>query len=455
MLKKDRSDVRLILLIVTLFLFNLLQSATMDLSHDEAYYWIYSLFPAWGYYDHPPMVGWMIYLGTLFGKHEIAVRLPFAFMQAGTLWMLWQLAGRKNFAVFSVSVLSYPLLLGSGFLALPDTPLLFFSVLFWWFAKKYEENDTWTLVPWVALSIACMFYSKYHALIIVLFTTLAMPKVLGRKSFWVIVGLVIVLFLPHVLWQYENDFVSLAFHLGKRAEKHLDMVNILDYLGGQVALGGFFAFPLALFIGLKCGREHKNLLYNSLGFFAFVFLLSLRNKIEANWTVTAFAALTPLLCRSFEDGKVQNIFVGLSSLALIAFLSLRILMMPNYSEGDYPFERMGEVKGWQAKTAEVLELAGDYPLYADTYQVASKLSFYGDALVPSLALGSRESQFSLLNLQANLQKGDKISFAGPKNLERSTEVFAGYKDEIFVSSGISVEELLELYGRSYEETIRN
>ena len=41
------------------FIVNLIQAGKTGLFDDEAYYWMYSKFPAWGYFDHPPMVALM------------------------------------------------------------------------------------------------------------------------------------------------------------------------------------------------------------------------------------------------------------------------------------------------------------------------------------------------------------------------------------------------------------
>src|SRR5262244_1762129 len=46
------------------------------LTFDEAYYWMWSKALAGGYYDHPPMVAFVIRLGTLIaGDTELGVRL--------------------------------------------------------------------------------------------------------------------------------------------------------------------------------------------------------------------------------------------------------------------------------------------------------------------------------------------------------------------------------------------
>lgn len=455
MLKKNGFDCHVFIFIALLFAMNMVQSGMMDLSHDEAYYWVYSLFPAWGYYDHPPMVGWMIRSTAFLGKSEVLVRLPFALMQGGAVWLMWELAGKKNFYVFICACLAFPLLLAAGFLALPDTPLMFFSLLFWFLAGRYKDREKLWHIPVIALVIAAMFYSKYHSLVVVLLTVFSMPEVLKRGSFWIVVGLVVCFYLPHVHWQHQHDFISLDFHLNKRSGKSFDVMNVLGFIGSQIALGGFFAFLIGLYCASKRGWNHKMLFLNSIGFFLFVFALSFRNKIEANWTVTAFAAFAPLLCRVVETKKAKKVFI-VSCVPVIAILfAFRGIMLPSYEHGSYPIERMGEVKGWQDKADDIISASSGHPLYAETYQIASKLSFYGEDFVRALSLRSRESQFSLLKVRSKIQKDDKISFVGPKRTKDAIEIETGYKGPVYVSPGIVLEDLLIRYRRDYEEAIRN
>jgi dolichol-phosphate mannosyltransferase len=50
---------------------------SVNLIPEEAYYWNYARHLDWSYLDHPPMVGWLIWLSTsLLGKSELSVRLP-------------------------------------------------------------------------------------------------------------------------------------------------------------------------------------------------------------------------------------------------------------------------------------------------------------------------------------------------------------------------------------------
>src|SRR5215212_5048689 len=54
----------------------LIAAAFTPITFDEAYYWMWSQNLAGGYYDHPPMVAYVIRAGTMIaGNTELGVRL--------------------------------------------------------------------------------------------------------------------------------------------------------------------------------------------------------------------------------------------------------------------------------------------------------------------------------------------------------------------------------------------
>src|SRR5512144_3013452 len=65
-----------ILTVGALVLLRLVAAAFTPLTFDEAYYWTWSKHLAGGYYDHPPMVAFVIRAGTMIaGDTELGVRL--------------------------------------------------------------------------------------------------------------------------------------------------------------------------------------------------------------------------------------------------------------------------------------------------------------------------------------------------------------------------------------------
>jgi hypothetical protein len=51
-----------ILILATLVL-RLFWSAAMEVANDEAYHYLFAVYPDWSFFDHPPMTMWIEWLG--------------------------------------------------------------------------------------------------------------------------------------------------------------------------------------------------------------------------------------------------------------------------------------------------------------------------------------------------------------------------------------------------------
>jgi len=52
-------------------------AATFPVTGDEAFFYWWGVYPDWGYYDHPPMVGWLIALMlNVLGDTTWSIRVP-------------------------------------------------------------------------------------------------------------------------------------------------------------------------------------------------------------------------------------------------------------------------------------------------------------------------------------------------------------------------------------------
>ena len=62
--------------VLAVLIWKLFAGASLGLIFDECYYWVWSLHPQLGYFDHPPLVAWVIAVGhSLLGHHPLAVRI--------------------------------------------------------------------------------------------------------------------------------------------------------------------------------------------------------------------------------------------------------------------------------------------------------------------------------------------------------------------------------------------
>ena len=60
---------------ITLVILRLLFIGNTLLIDDEAYYAMYARHLSWGYIDHGPVIGYLIYLFTIFVENSFTVRL--------------------------------------------------------------------------------------------------------------------------------------------------------------------------------------------------------------------------------------------------------------------------------------------------------------------------------------------------------------------------------------------
>jgi len=161
---------RAIALIALLLAFRVWLSAVFPMTGDEAYFVVWGLQPDWGYYDHPPMVGWMHALLSRFSTSQWMLRLPSTLLPVIiAAAMYWALRKRdpRNALYASVAFLLVPINVWNVFVT-TDTPLVLFcflAALARWKALQ-ERSTTWHFVAGVFLGLA--FLSKYFAVLLAL-----------------------------------------------------------------------------------------------------------------------------------------------------------------------------------------------------------------------------------------------------------------------------------------------
>ena len=76
-------------LLAALMCLRLIAAGRAGLVPDETYYWLWAQHPAFGYYDHPPMVAWGIAAFTWLSDAAVFVRLPFVLSFAALSWLIY------------------------------------------------------------------------------------------------------------------------------------------------------------------------------------------------------------------------------------------------------------------------------------------------------------------------------------------------------------------------------
>lgn len=385
--------------LLALFLFQLLIAANFELAHDEAYYWLYSKNLAWGYFDHPPFVGWVIKAFSFLGHNELAVRIGFIILQFATVLILIGLGCSPWIA--SLLFFSFPLASFTGLLALPDIPLLFMASVYCFYLKRYLEEDTLKNTALLGVSIALLFYAKYHGVLLVFFTMLAIPRLLLRKSFYLVALVAIISFFPHMLWQYQHDFATLRYHFIERPSSSFSLKRSLEFVGLQIVLAGVFIGPVVWWNVFKNKTEtnfHRAMKFISIGTVAFFLFSSLSKKTEANWTIFLAVPLIILVSNaSVWSKKVIHRLLVLSC-GLVIVLRLVFILPPEIIK----IKRANEFHGWSDWAKEVQARCTPEGIVGNTYQISSKLSYYLNQEIGSLNIHSRKNQFDFWQFEKNV-----------------------------------------------------
>ncbi|RJP71727.1 MAG: hypothetical protein C4535_01900 [Comamonadaceae bacterium] len=155
---------------ITLLL-KLVIAAGFPVTGDEAFFYQWGVFPAWGYSDHPPMVGWLLALLRQVSEHPLALRsftlLVTSLIALGVVDLLRRFLPEDREASAWLA--------GAVYLAMPwswmfvlvttDTPLIFFMALSAW-AYLRADTSTGRGTGWYALAglfLGLAFLSKYFA----------------------------------------------------------------------------------------------------------------------------------------------------------------------------------------------------------------------------------------------------------------------------------------------------
>ncbi len=329
------------------FIINLIQSYYTEIIDDEAYYWVFSHFLDWGFFDHPPMIALLIKLGSAVLPGELGVRLLPCLLGAGTVFLILRMLKDEvrdiRFPMLIICTIPLLHMHVGGFIAIPDLPLVFFASLFFFIYKKYLERESPLIIIMLSLSIVLMLYSKYHALLVIGFSVLSNLKILYRRSFWLVVLLSLVLYLPHILWQVRHDFDSFGYHLIDR-NRPFELRHLLEYIGNQWIMVGPFCGFILLYLGMTKRTTDKfesALKFNLIGFFLVFLFSSLKGHVEPHWTAAAIVPLILLSVPMIEENLRLKKWVSVLSYITIPFILVlkseeSILSIPVTSPSVFP-----------------------------------------------------------------------------------------------------------------------
>jgi len=449
MLKREIYTWFLLAIILSIGLFfRLIFLDKMNLFVDEAYYWDWSRNLSFGYFSHPPMVAWLIWLGRLlFGDTEIGVRIPFVVLGLGTILASYFLArtffDQKTAFLFALLVSLSPSYVFASRIATPDQAVIFFWILamiFFWRAYKDLRFRDWILL---GIFLGLGFLSKYQIVFLPLAIFIFLifrqkGRRLLRTSFpYISLAISLLIFLPNILWNATHSWITFIFQSVYGIERSFGqsfalrdiLENFLIFSKELIAapdivlkLAVLLSLPLFFWCGVKQKREEFVFLFAS-----FIFITSFFSIFfgKSHWffpgavgAYLIFAVFIVDLTRNRLGWVIMLIFTlyllflnVLNSWNLISTLALGKELRPPLSNIGVYRQVFGDSYGWR-DTVKKLEDKIDYRpkekiLVAQFYTIASELAFY---------LSDRPRVYS--------PNGQYLIWGPPKNEPENTVVVA-------------------------------
>ena len=389
---------RLVLLWLGWWIANLVQAGFTELANDEAYYHMFAERLAWGYFDHPPVTALLVWAGERLFGGELGVRFFFTVLQPLYLWILWRLirpadAGRRDAALFVVVSAATLMLQLYGFIAVPDGPLMFTTALFLLTFKWFSENRRRAWL-WMGIAMALMAYSKYHGALVVLFALAANPRQLLRPALYSSGAVALLLLVPHLVWQYEHDWASFAYHLSGR-NSVFRPGYVVEFLANVLVVFNPFFVPLYVQAWRKVkpqtpvGRALKLL---PVAFIVFFMLSSLRGYVQPQWViVSCFGLVCVLFAYARRHPRTRRYVMRAGGVTVGLIVLVRLVMI--FNPLGIRFEVFNNPESYAAIAAEA---DGRPVVFRYGYAVAAKYAFYtgGEAYCqPNIRYRTHQWQF--------------------------------------------------------------
>jgi 4-amino-4-deoxy-L-arabinose transferase-like glycosyltransferase len=372
------------ILVGTVTLARLYLAGEIELAQDEAYYWMWGEQPAWGYFDHPPMIAWLIRIGTeILGDTERGVRLMCTLLGGGiSLLCATATPAEERYrdqSLLIAVVLSFlPLFALGGLLATPDVPLCAAWALGIWAAARDRP-------ALLGLAGGLAMLSKYTGVLLLPLVLLAEPHRLRERRTWMAIGIAAGVYAPNALWNMNRDGISWKFQLEHASAGG----NSLDFLGAQAGLVSpllFVVFVAWWWVGWKGERLERICWWSSVPLLS----IALISGGEANWAAPAYVSTTVGLC--CRAGRWRRATWATSVLAIgVSLIFLLHLVHPVLNVKGDPRARLegGRTLG------ESVSAWGIPVVATSRYQEAGLISFYGGIHAVALPDHGRPDQFDI------------------------------------------------------------
>lgn len=383
---------------------------------DEAFYWLESRHPSWGYSDLPPLTAWLIWLGERVAGHGLfGMRWPFLLLGSALPWIMVAF-GRRAFDARTgwqagLLCLALPLAGTFGVMAMPDVPLtLAIAVALYALLRAMDEDRSihWLLLG-VALAVAWLtHYRAAMAMLAGLLLLVFTPRgrwQWRRGGLWLALAVAALGLVPLIVSNWRQHGAGLAFQLVDRNPWSFHADALAQPVEQAIACTPVLYVLLLWALWRSWRRRGEGtpwdlLAWTSLGFLAPYFLFGLFAddlRFRAHWPLPGYLPLLaalPALCR--ETGRLWRVATvaggvlgGMGTLLGLGYLALAASPQGvDVLAASKAFPT--NFVGWHESAAQALALLErrDAVLVADNFMLAAELEFQFDGRRPVYSLDS-------------------------------------------------------------------
>ncbi|WP_324172965.1 glycosyltransferase family 39 protein [Sulfurimonas sp.] len=313
MTKLYSKEIKIVFLI---FIFKIILLSLVPLTGDEAYFIKWGNTLSMGYYDHPPMVGWLIYLMSFVSDNYIFYRLFSVVTTFIVTYLIYKIAElymeQKRAFYIGLLFLASPVdILISLFTN--DVALLLFGTLgvfFLLYSFEKEKKILYALLSGLFLGFA--FLSKYFAaflLISLLIFVFIKYKTKAIKNVLIISVIVLLAIAQNLYFNYNSCWNNIMFNFFARTQSEYN----LETLGNFFLNLTYLVTPWGFYFLYKSRKNFKNndlmKLIASILILIFIvfFMVALKNELGIHWFIL-FVPYLFLLFSFLDDVYLKKLF---------------------------------------------------------------------------------------------------------------------------------------------------
>jgi len=400
---------KLALVILTCLAVKSLIAWRFPLLGDEAYFALCGKYLSWGYYDHPPMIAWLLHGVLYFGRSPLLLRfLPVSLstaMGAG-IYALLRPYGQQKAYLASVLFMVSPFNL-AFFLVSTDTPLFVFSFLSACFLFKAENERRYVYYLLSGVFLGLAFLSKYFAVLLALSYVvyfLSVHKDARKIKGFLLLGLGTAPFVTqNAWWNYQNGWPNVMHNWVNRFTSETNPGLNWLFLGLVLI---YLVTPAVIYFLFKnSSRIRRQLQKESFRIFAWaclvplcVFVLvSFRKTVMVHWYVS-FLPFTFVMVALLLDAK--QIVKSIKFALVLSFIQVSLVFAA-------PFAPAKMLKGYidekelaslvtymypQRVLAQMQPYQNSFLFATKSYSKSALLEYYGGDRVIVFGKGSSHAR---------------------------------------------------------------